>query len=170
MEYQYSNDKEVKCKDTGEVCKSSEYLNTRHWRRIRKYIYDKREGVCERCGQKYESAHMNVHHKTYEHIGDEREDELCLLCEHCHAIVHGNMPDENGEQKEDQRFFKQGKGSMKNAIRYKPKKKKARARKCNTCKHLAYTVIGRGAGYKCTLRNKTRHYLYTCVCDKFERK
>lgn len=169
MDYKYSSNHEVHCVDTGEDCLSSDYLNTRHWRRIRQYVYDKNEGVCERCRGKFESAHMNVHHKTYAHIGDERENELCLLCEKCHAIVHGNMANEQGKYKEEKKYFIYDKNSKRINTTQK-KKHKPKAHKCNTCKYLIYGSVGRGAGYKCIKRNKVRHYLYTCVCDKFERK
>lgn len=32
---------------------------------------------------------LEVHHKTYERIGDERMEDLITLCESCHEIQHG---------------------------------------------------------------------------------
>lgn len=43
-------------------------------------------------------------------------------------------------------------------------------RKCNECKNFKYTVIGKGAGYKCSLKDKPMNYLHKCKCNKFERK
>ena len=42
--------------------------------------------------------------------------------------------------------------------------------KCKECKNFGYGIIGKGAGYKCYLKNKPRSYTYKTDCKKFERK
>jgi len=34
-------------------------------------------------------ATLDVHHKTYENYGDERPEDLVVLCRSCHQKVHG---------------------------------------------------------------------------------
>ena len=31
---------------------------------------------------------LNIHHKTYDHIGDERLHELAYVCQPCHQMLH----------------------------------------------------------------------------------
>jgi hypothetical protein len=40
---------------------------------------------CQRCGSK---NGLEVHHKSYERLGDERDDDLEALCRQCHSEHH----------------------------------------------------------------------------------
>lgn len=63
------------------------YLLSRHWQEVSiRFLKSKRgRKVCSACGSTYK---INLHHKTYAHIGRERMSELCYLCEFCHLKVH----------------------------------------------------------------------------------
>ncbi len=70
------------------------YLKTQHWRRIRAALlllnYEHR---CERCwvkpaGLPNGQRDLHVHHKSYKNRGNERFDDLALLCTNCHAAIH----------------------------------------------------------------------------------
>lgn len=43
------------------------------------------DGRCEACGT---ARLLHVHHRTYERFGQEHADDLSVLCEACHALVH----------------------------------------------------------------------------------
>jgi hypothetical protein len=45
---------------------------------------------CSRCGEK---RHLEVHHKTYERLGREYDQDLEVLCETCHERHHGREDD-----------------------------------------------------------------------------
>lgn len=45
-------------------------------------------GVCERCSYSPWRPCLQVHHKTYERIYNERLEDLILLCPKCHREVH----------------------------------------------------------------------------------
>ena len=90
------------------------YLNTRHWKRFRDgYITHLRETesvlTCSRCGistigvmqvrtqmedgSEYiqtvaEEPVWNVHHLTYERLGEEEFSDVTLLCVMCHNLEH----------------------------------------------------------------------------------
>jgi 5-methylcytosine-specific restriction endonuclease McrA len=74
----------------------SEYRISRWWRRRRQSYIDsviRRQGrkYCELClivGEQGYPIRFNVHHTTYEHLGDERDEDLKLLCAACHNLVH----------------------------------------------------------------------------------
>ena len=43
--------------------------------------------MCERCG--VDGEELELHHVTYQNLGDERDDDLELLCAGCHGRAHG---------------------------------------------------------------------------------
>jgi hypothetical protein len=43
---------------------------------------------CERCGVFKHPNALQVHHLTYDHLGNERRGELVVLCNDCHLFVH----------------------------------------------------------------------------------
>lgn len=86
---QFLYDKEIACKDTGEICKGyKEYLKSSHWLNLRKTRIKWRNGKakCAVCGK--ESANVQLHHVSYKHLGDEKQSDLIVLCAECHKRVH----------------------------------------------------------------------------------
>lgn len=81
----FYNEKVITCKDTGEVCKGYyEYLNSEHWKKLRQEkleTYPK----CLKCGK---TTGLQVHHMTYDRLGDEKLDDLKVLCGFCHKNFH----------------------------------------------------------------------------------
>lgn len=67
------------------------YLQTEHWKATRKKALKKANYKCEVCNSIEE---LNVHHKTYEHRGEEPPEDLIVLCHHCHAKFHDKLDDE----------------------------------------------------------------------------
>jgi len=75
----------IRCQDTKEVVNTyKEYLATEHWRLLRKrYVHvGKVCGICKCDGQ------MNLHHRTYKHLGQEHKRDVILLCSECHGFLH----------------------------------------------------------------------------------
>lgn len=71
----------------------SPFLNTPYWDAVRNYKLKKANYRCELCNAK---AKLNVHHKTYEHHGQEHfkhiaDKDLIVLCEECHAKFHDKL-------------------------------------------------------------------------------
>jgi nucleoside 2-deoxyribosyltransferase len=67
-----------------------DYLATAHWKAMRAKILQKAGYRCQVCNAHQEHITLTVHHRTYERIGAEREEDLIALCEKCHSIFHGN--------------------------------------------------------------------------------
>ena len=61
------------------------YLRSRQWAGTRALAIHRADGMCEVCG---ETQYLEVHHKTYERLGNETHDDLIVLCSSCHAKVH----------------------------------------------------------------------------------
>ncbi len=62
------------------------YLRTPHWRRVRSAALAWAEGRCQVCNIGRE---LEVHHRTYERRGEERQADLTVLCARCHSHFHG---------------------------------------------------------------------------------
>lgn len=61
-----------------------QYLLSDWWgnkRRMALALQDK----CQRCGFKDQ---LDVHHLTYENLGDEKDEDLIVLCRRCHNDLH----------------------------------------------------------------------------------
>ena len=58
-----------------------EYLRSPEWKKKRLRVIRKAHHRCENCGGTYR---LEVHHKTYERLGQERMSDLQCLCHDCH--------------------------------------------------------------------------------------
>lgn len=63
----------------------AKYLQTDHWKTTRKAAIDRAGGVCQFCRS---TEQLNVHHNTYERLGEELPSDLLVLCQTCHATLH----------------------------------------------------------------------------------
>lgn len=72
------------------------YLQTPHWRRVRKAIHTLRGSKCEKCQGQGEE--LNVHHKTYKNVGREMEADLEILCRSCHLKHHAEKREKKKAQ------------------------------------------------------------------------
>lgn len=64
------------------------YLQTDHWREVRKTILMESGQTCKKCGT---TERLHVHHKHYRYLGRELDHKDCLvtLCATCHGAAHG---------------------------------------------------------------------------------
>lgn len=65
-----------------------DFLQTAYWRSISSFVKHNHGNRCATCGS---SKFLTVHHKTYEHRGEEffYLNDLTCLCYHCHNKFHG---------------------------------------------------------------------------------
>jgi hypothetical protein len=66
----------------------AEYLASPEWRERRDRAIERAEGRCQLCNS---DKRLNVHHRTYERLGYERDADLTVLCEDCHQHFHGTV-------------------------------------------------------------------------------
>jgi len=64
----------------------AEYLKTPHWDDTRKRALKRAHYKCQLCNTGNKS--LQVHHRTYENRGDERNADLIVLCADCHCKFH----------------------------------------------------------------------------------
>ena len=63
----------------------AEYIRSAAWREKRLAVILRCRGICERCGL---WPVVNVHHLTYERLGDEPLSDLLGVCVRCHEELH----------------------------------------------------------------------------------
>lgn len=62
------------------------YLESPNWKKKRKRVLDRDNSLCV-CGE----YAIDVHHKTYENLGQELLSDLVALCKNCHDGYHGRL-------------------------------------------------------------------------------
>jgi hypothetical protein len=61
------------------------YLRSGHWQNVRTLALERAEHRCQVCNA---AKHLDVHHRTYERLGEERDADLTVLCRKCHDLFH----------------------------------------------------------------------------------
>jgi len=62
-----------------------QYIQREEWEKRTEKIRNRDNGICEVCHMRYGQS---VHHRTYEHLFSEREEELLHVCDPCHKMIH----------------------------------------------------------------------------------
>lgn len=62
------------------------YLKTDHWDRVRRAELRAAEYRCRLC---YAQTGLEVHHRSYERLGEERPADVFAICGTCHSRQHG---------------------------------------------------------------------------------
>jgi 5-methylcytosine-specific restriction endonuclease McrA len=78
------------------------YLKTPEWLFRKTDAIVRAEYRCQIC---YSPDKLNVHHRTYDRIGQERPGDLTVLCKECHELFHfrlGLFVKERNAQYEDE--------------------------------------------------------------------
>ncbi len=64
-----------------------DYLQTPEWQETRRLALLRATFRCQTCNK---SKELNVHHRTYERLGRERQGDIIVLCDGCHELFHKN--------------------------------------------------------------------------------
>lgn len=64
-----------------------EYLLTLEWQARRRRALKLANYRCLTCNN---TKHLEVHHRTYERLGTEWDEDLIVLCRGCHGLFHSN--------------------------------------------------------------------------------
>lgn len=75
-------------KKTQPTSKYGQYLQSEHWKIFRMNVLIARGTQCAicQCFTKY----PNVHHLTYERLGNELPDDVIVTCRGCHEDIHSS--------------------------------------------------------------------------------
>ncbi len=64
------------------------YLQSDAWRQKREFMLQRAGYRCQVCNKK---GRLELHHRTYERLGEERMEDLLVLCSSCHGLFHGHQ-------------------------------------------------------------------------------
>jgi hypothetical protein len=77
-----------------------DYLESQHWRSFRKLVLDTQRvrsglehNVCESCLSAKDGIKLQLHHLTYARMGNERIEDVKVICRECHQKVHSVKSD-----------------------------------------------------------------------------
>ena len=62
-----------------------EYMQSEDWRIIRQDALERAGFRCDECESE---ENLEVHHKTYKNMGNEKDEDLQVLCKECHDEKH----------------------------------------------------------------------------------
>lgn len=65
------------------------YLRSDYWDEIKNQVLERDDNRCRLCNSK---ENLQVHHRTYKHLENEKLEELITLCKKCHYITHKRNP------------------------------------------------------------------------------
>jgi hypothetical protein len=74
------------------------YLESPHWQELRKRKLEQQRkelgyNSCEKCGERPQAVTretaLHIHHLTYERLGEERLEDVTIICRPCHDREHG---------------------------------------------------------------------------------
>lgn len=83
-EYQEIRRLEQESNDRAWLEKYTKYLQSPEWREKRKLVMLRAQGICEGCRK---ANATEVHHLTYERLGDEMLFDLVAICKMCHDKI-----------------------------------------------------------------------------------
>lgn len=62
-----------------------DYLNSKEWYAIKVSLFNIRGKKCERCGNEKQ---LQIHHRHYRNIFNEKPEDLQIVCAGCHGHIH----------------------------------------------------------------------------------
>lgn len=62
-----------------------EYLQTDHWKQTRQAALERAGHRCQLCAT---TEHLQVHHNSYANLGNEKPEDLVVLCRKHHELFH----------------------------------------------------------------------------------
>lgn len=73
--------------DSLKAIKYKDYLESAHWHAVRHGVIEAAKNRCQVCNS---GGALHVHHRTYARRGEERPEDLTVLCAGCHSEFHKN--------------------------------------------------------------------------------
>lgn len=68
-----------------------EYINSKEWKEKSKSRKAAVGWRCQLCNKRGTTTSLHAHHRTYLRLGNERDDDITILCSNCHAKFHDKL-------------------------------------------------------------------------------
>ena len=72
--------------DVGVQIDYKEYIRSQEWRAKATAAKDRADWRCQVCNKHKDQVTLDAHHRTYERLGDERPEDITVLCRDCHSL------------------------------------------------------------------------------------
>lgn len=66
-----------------------DHINSDKWKEFRKTILVKYKHTCQKCNNIFLPRDLHVHHLHYRTFGNEKDEDVKLVCVGCHEKIHG---------------------------------------------------------------------------------
>lgn len=66
------------------------YLSSEAWKVKAKAAKERAGWRCQVCNASKDETVLDAHHRTYERVGNERDDDITVLCRDCHTMYERN--------------------------------------------------------------------------------
>ena len=76
-----------------------EYLRSDEWREKAERAKAEAGNRCQTCNRSRAETQLEAHHRTYEHLGNERPGDITVLCRDCHQLFEDNKKATNSIKK-----------------------------------------------------------------------
>jgi 5-methylcytosine-specific restriction endonuclease McrA len=76
-----------------------QYINSLEWINKSEQAKKRAEYRCQVCNRSNSEVVLHTHHRTYERLGNEKDQDLTVLCQVCHQIFHENRRLESQKNK-----------------------------------------------------------------------
>ena len=76
--------------------KHSEYILSPEWRLRATEAKELAGWRCQVCNRHKSEVILDAHHRTYERLGDERPEDITVLCRDCHGLYESNKKNGRG--------------------------------------------------------------------------
>lgn len=60
------------------------YINSKEWKIRRQIALEQANYKCQICGRSHE---LQVHHLSYKNLGNEKDEDLLVVCSRCHNDI-----------------------------------------------------------------------------------
>lgn len=67
-----------------------EYLRSDEWKEKAEKAKAEAGNRCQTCNRSRAETQLDAHHRTYEHLGNERPGDITVLCRDCHQLFEDN--------------------------------------------------------------------------------
>lgn len=94
-----------------------EYIQSLEWAAKRRRALDRAGHRCQLCSSRKK---LEVHHNTYENLGDERDEDLTVLCDPCHEVFHAKRDERTAKKYREAEWVQKWKDRAYAALPEKP--------------------------------------------------
>lgn len=67
-----------------------EYIKSPVWKKKADAAKERADYRCQICNRHQDEVQLDAHHRTYERLGHERNEDITVLCHDCHGLYENN--------------------------------------------------------------------------------